>query len=573
MPTRHKRRSTNNLIYTSTINPEQIHFKPRSRTVSTLKGSRPSKSTRQQTLTQIDFVSRGIAMEQDITMDYEELDEVPQRKRRKVHHAVPPTKRVTRASAGSPGLRDSQREQSPERGLVKSAVKTEALETPRKTRVLEIPSSQSPPDTPFSARSIKSHRSPTRSPLKAKSTNQRLVSRRPLRSSLGNDWHPKLEVKSTFPWDRDDSENSSLPTISEGEDRFGKVPSPLQLDLSTSNETCKDNKSLPTQATTKMVLPKKVITNQNTASSGQFKSQIKDSDDEGDEEDEGDEDCKDGSREGQEGLRHRAGSLDLGHETESSKGKPKLPSSSVHTVASLLLGDDQGKSQTTEFDPGQDTQGLLESVNLMPDTFAQDEYLSVCPLDTNPATKNGSIKGQHDTQRNPHLPSSHPQSPSPQKPSSESEELSAQISNDIFQSTQLQPWQGSPGSPIDIASSQHPNAERESFPSEPSQESYKSASSHILHNIHPSQATTVDLTQPSRQVFQRTHSSSPHSSSPLQTPTQMTPRRGNEKDEGEKGGSEHGMLTMSQLLPDSLMQDSLPLPPPWSQESFSDEYE
>ncbi|KAI9790219.1 MAG: hypothetical protein M1835_001124 [Candelina submexicana] len=571
MPTRRKRQSTNSLIYTSILHPEQIRFKPQSRTVSTLKGSRPSKSTRQQTLTQIDFVSRGIAMEKGITMDYEELDEVPERKRRKVHHDVSPMKRVTRASAGSPGLGDAESEQSQEMGIVKSAVKTEALVTPRKTRVLEIPSSQSPPDTPFSARSIKSHRSPTRSPLKAKSTNQRLVLRRPLQSSVGNDWHPKLEVKSTLTWEREDSENSNLPTVSEGEDGFEKVPSPLRLGLSTSSETCKVNKSLPTQATTKMVLPKKAITNQQTASSGQFKSQIKDSDDE---EDEGYEDCKDRFTESQEGLRHRAGSLDLGHETESSKGKPKLPSSSVHAVAALLLCDDQGKLQTTEFEPGQDTQGLLESVNLTPDIFAQDESLSVCPLDTNPATKNRPIKGQHNTQRNPHLSSSPPQSTSPQNPSSESEELAAQFSNDIFQSTQLQSCQGSLSSPIDIASSQHPNAERESSPSEPSQESYKSASSHVLHNIHPSQATTVDLTQPSRQAFQRTHNSSPHSSSPLlQTPTRMTPRRGNEKDEWEKEGSEHGMLTMSQLLPDSLMQDSLPLPPPWSQESFSDGYE
>ncbi|KAI9712488.1 MAG: hypothetical protein M1812_006904 [Candelaria pacifica] len=566
MPAKSKRRSNTGQVYASVFTPEQIHFKPQSRTVSALKGFGPSKSTRQQTLTQIDFISRGVPVEDDVALDFEELEEQPKRKRSKRHHEpsrMQPMERVAQAN-GHPESSAAHKVEAWEEFSGGSRIKKEAPTTPHKPRVLEIPSSQSPPETPFSTKSTKSVRSPTRSPLKEKSTNPRALPRHPLRSNTGNRGYPKLEVKSTLPWERDDSENSSLSTASDCADLCKILSFSNQQEIPVGSESREFNRQLPTHVSTDLGLLKKHVKHRGASSPVQVKSQIQDSDEEED------EDSEDGFRASQE-LGSRVRSPELGCEVTLSEDTPKSAFSSVLDVAAVIPDDLQSEIQTTEFDPGQDTQGLLESVDLSSSALDQDESLPVYPLDTNATTNNLCSKAQTPNSSNPHAASSPHRSSSPPNLRSESEELSAQLSNDILQYTQLQPWQNSLGSPINTPSSQHSSPLHPTSPSEISHESYKSASSRLTRDAHPSQATTVDITQPSRQIPQQTHSSSPHSSSPLQTPTRLTPKRGSVEIERSKIAFDQGMLTMSQLLPDSLMQDSLPLPPLWSQESFDED--
>ncbi len=576
MPARSKRRSTNDRVYTSVSTPEQIHFKPQSRTISSLKSSGPSKSTRQQTLTQIDFVTKGtkrIPVEQDIPMEFEELDEAPRRKRRKTHQEASSIKRVTRASAGKAKAGDFQREGISEQQVAGTAFKVEAPITPRKARPLEIPSSQSPPDTPFSAKSTKSFKSPVRSPLKDKSTNPRLAPRHPLRPNFGNDWHQKLKVESTMSWERDDTENSSLSNGSEGSAPQKKLSFTSQPETFFDTEDPALNEQTPMQAVAEPDLSNIDVTNQDIASPAQIKSQIADSDDEDDE---------DYDVESQPGLaqsEQRAKSLDLGHDPAPSKETCESPPSSRHTVVTLPLNPDLNEpEENTEFNPGQDTQCLLSSINLSPD---QDGSLPICPLDLT------TINQANPT---PHKTATPPPPSSPQNPRSESEELCAQLSNDIMQYTQAQPFQFSLGPPLSNPSSPQQSPSQLSPrhfnpPSSISHDSYKAISSPDTNNnsttsqpplqIHPSQATTVDITQPSHlQTTQQLLSSSPHSSPLPTTPTHLNPT--SQRQENDEGGGEgkedleHELLTMSQLLPESLMRDSLPLPPPWSQESFDE---
>ncbi|MCJ1224375.1 hypothetical protein MMC12_001020 [Toensbergia leucococca] len=236
MPTRSKKRKSSGQIYETVPNQHQAHFSSRNKFTSLRNPSLSTPKTRQPTLTQIDFVSyTPNQVEEDIDLGYE-YEKVSQKtKRRKTMPAE------TRAHA-APSRRSKRRkvqqsikaEEDPEeeiKPLAQDIFKTsrpkpnapEVLmppppKTPRTTRKKEIPSSQSPPDTPFSAHRRRSVRTISRSPLKEKSANPHV--RTPAHSNVKKriSWAPKLEVA------------DSLGSTSGVSQLSGQVLAPYRLD-------------------------------------------------------------------------------------------------------------------------------------------------------------------------------------------------------------------------------------------------------------------------------------------------------------------------------------------------------
>ncbi|KAI9871154.1 MAG: hypothetical protein M1830_003258, partial [Pleopsidium flavum] len=223
MATRFRKRVSSERVYNSTPNSKQIHFTPRNQSILSKKPALPSSRTRQQTLTQIDFVARYVPADEDVDLNYIQEEEPRKRKRRRTLAADGITTTVeTRASrrrkvkqevddeksGSASAIGDqahiTQTPSSPGRGNLRPPV------TPVTVGKVEIPSSQSPADTPPSTRSTGSVRIPLRSPLKALSTNVRipLVFSPKARKSV--DWHPKLEVKSSVSWENEDSQVSTI---------------------------------------------------------------------------------------------------------------------------------------------------------------------------------------------------------------------------------------------------------------------------------------------------------------------------------------------------------------------------
>ena len=196
--------------------PQQTHFTPRNRTVLLRNRSSSTPKTRQQTLTQIDFVSRLPLDNEDDELAYEE-EELPwARKRRKTMPektvnprkgttAKQPAKRkdVNKArndlSQGNLIAEDElgQSSQHPESNM-RGHNTTLPPTTPRKIVKTEIPSSQSPASTALSTQSRRSLRMYSRSPLKERSTNNRTCPNLHLREIKSIGGMPKLEVRDTY---------------------------------------------------------------------------------------------------------------------------------------------------------------------------------------------------------------------------------------------------------------------------------------------------------------------------------------------------------------------------------------
>lgn len=211
--TSRKRRSTAR-DYETIGRLKQTHFTPRNRTVAPRSQSCSTPKTRQQTLTQIDFVSRVPAEEEDDDLDYIFEDVPRSRKRRKtMPEPVSASKakaRKTRSTKRKAASNDSLKEG----GALVEDEQAEALmqtepqtstntvmpppKTPRKIVKTEIPSSQSPAATPLSIQSRRSTRNKSRSPLKDKSTNIRNTPSVHPRNVKKLSWTPRLEVQDTF---------------------------------------------------------------------------------------------------------------------------------------------------------------------------------------------------------------------------------------------------------------------------------------------------------------------------------------------------------------------------------------
>lgn len=218
-----KRRSTVRSDENATPKPKKVVPKPPSQ--------RKSKTDkRQETLTQIGFVvyqhpeEMGLDYDDDLKEDSEEIPRA--RKRRKTDKAPAIlTTRQTRSSARSAAERankDADDEENlklePHNSRVALEKVSRALmpppQTPQSTRRKEVPSSQSPADTPTSSQSQKSRRDLSRSPLKERSTNfRRLSATDSARKSVR--WAQMLEVAESTEQDDEDSPPSiPVPEVS-----------------------------------------------------------------------------------------------------------------------------------------------------------------------------------------------------------------------------------------------------------------------------------------------------------------------------------------------------------------------
>lgn len=222
-----KRRSTVRSYETATPKPKQSFLRPRDCVVQRVsKTPTPASISkkREVTLTQIGYVVYQVSEDMDLNYDddaIEDREEIPRaRKRRKIGKgpAVPVT-RQTRSSARRAAERTLKEEEDEEIAKLEStenriqpeeASKTlmPPPKTPQSTRRKEVPSSQSPVDTPLSAQSQKSKRDLSRSPLKERSTNVRRVSISDWSARKSVRWAPMLEVADSTELEDEESQPS-----------------------------------------------------------------------------------------------------------------------------------------------------------------------------------------------------------------------------------------------------------------------------------------------------------------------------------------------------------------------------
>ncbi|KAL9130084.1 MAG: hypothetical protein Q9217_001643 [Psora testacea] len=521
--------------------------------------SAPSK--RQQTITQMDpFHSIFHPQPDQENLEYDErvahVYEGPHRgpKRRKLSHEETTGRRITRSemkknsacalamNPKSSGFNKAQN--SPKPKSEDSTLMPPPLTTPQRKRQKVIPSSQSPPDTPLSNQSRRSIRDVYQSPLKEKSTNIIL----PASEGKYIRWAGRREIADSMEKEEDDN-------------------SPLWMDNSKSA----------------------------ARSSGQ------------------------GSRINRSQDLKRA-------PTEDSQQKDSLETrySIVRTGHPLI------KSETTAMDRQDECNEDFETKN---DFWAASS--SMAPLLNSPALEAGHTMG--DGRQCPRLGSEYlansaqksgteqgifgthhditwPSNPledmeskgssaptrSPQF-ESESQEASIQLVNDLRRATQAQPgvetesqfenaWHSykppPPDDPETQCSLHYASSPPPGIPGESIQKPITINSQHptppyddgfakpFRKPIPPSQATTVDITQPSPRKSSHCSSTPLQSSPPPMPPPTSSPMLSRKTTMDECPGYEWsgGELTDSQLLPASLMEDSLVRPPEaWSREIDSED--
>lgn len=283
-----KRRSKVRSYETKSPDPKQSVLKSRDHVVQrVLRTPTPANISekRQETLTQIGYVVYQIPEDMDLNYDddaNEDWEETPRvRKRRKIgkEPAIPVTRQTRRSArrAAERTLKDEEDEQNletePEENRIPLEKASSALmpppKTPQSTRRKEVPSSQSPADTPLSIQSKKSHRDLSRSPLKERSTNVRRVKIRdsPARKSVR--WAQMLEVADST--EQDDEE--SLPSIPAPEMTNDSAPTSswAQMPEVTDSAEQDDEESLPSVPAPEMTSSISInygMTNNHTRTSG-----------------------------------------------------------------------------------------------------------------------------------------------------------------------------------------------------------------------------------------------------------------------------------------------------------------
>jgi hypothetical protein len=201
---------------------ETTFITPRNRSATKRANTTGGPKTRQQTLTQIDFVKRPCEKLEELDLKYEELEvqSAPPAKRRKVESGSKKpskksqtTKRQSlRMQNLSPEVEDNFNSESSKLCIktdsedeVKSKQIMPPPRTPQKITERVVPSSQSPLITPMSTRSQRIVLESSVSPLRNRSVNIR----NNLRSARGiRKGKPRLIVRDTF----EDKENSLLST-------------------------------------------------------------------------------------------------------------------------------------------------------------------------------------------------------------------------------------------------------------------------------------------------------------------------------------------------------------------------
>ena len=563
MPARRKKRQPAGRVYEATTRPKQTHFTPRNRTVSARNVSSSAPGTRQQTLTQLDFVQRFNPADEDELALIGEEDKPRARKRRKTLPATPRTvltraakRRSVRDEAegddGDDELKENTRErpyhQEAEKSLtVPAEIAMPPPKTPRTIRKTEIPSSESTA-TPLSTRSRQSIRSISRSPLKERSTNSAIIQR--LQSGLGKkvNFVPKLEIRDTFD---NESEGSELSTQA----RFagGKTLDTTGFPLQLSELSQRGLISEESQDQVEKLSAHHGVQN--------IKAEIEDSvDGDGEEDPENQEDIEFG----------------VGNETQAALVHAGISSDNLGT------GDDWSFNEAMEsMDNDRARPFMPKAVNSGPKPTLRTNEPGKLLEETHDDIYREPIQSIELSQKEPkdnhqpRPPNSNPTTPS--KSQSYSVEASAQLTNELRHLTQSRNHR-----PILETESQFENSfhdyrppnrilspDYEDASAQPEgHNSYHTAISDMplppplppRLPIPPSQATTADLTQApfgvtTRSSFQPFHfSSSPFNSS--------------ENDPGSQNSAvwDGKPLTDSQLLPDSLMMDSVHPAPVWEED-------
>ena len=562
MPTRPKKRQPATRVYESTTRPKQTHFTPRNRTVSARNVSSSVPSTRQQTLTQIDFVQRFSPADEDELAPIEEDDRYRARKRRKTMPVVPPTPTVqTRAAKQRSMKEELERDDGAEKenGEISHLQDTQAAlaiapeitmpppKTPRTIRKTEIPSSESTA-TPLSTLSRRSMRSISRSPLKERSSNIGIIRQLQTRDAKQSNFIPKLEIRDTFDNGSEGSEVSTQAPCTNTES-LGPSGFPSQsAELSQLGQS--GNGMIPGVSRDQNKTPFMCHGTQT------IKAEIEDSVDGSEEEDPEDDDINFGvGNETQAALVH-AGILSDNLSIEDGfLNEPTNPPEEDESHFSMPKALDFGSKPTLT---DQSDQLLKDNHN----DISRESVQSI------PLSQEESNSGQQ-----PYTLGSDPITPS--KSQSYSLEASAQLTNELRHLTQPKNHH-----PVLETESQFENSFQDYSPPNlisssddeeasarfEDHDSYHTASSELPLPLAPpplvvpsSQATTVDLTQAPALAITRPSVQPFHfSSSPLNSSENGTGSQYSVVWDGKR-------LTDSQLLPDSLMKDSVQ-PAPLSEE-------
>lgn len=668
MPSK-QRKTPARRLYETIERPKQAHFTPRHRTISAKNHSFSAPSSKQQTLTQIDFVSRVPVEEEDLDLDY--VEEVPRaRKRRKtmpartdaeyedededatyveeqprekkrrktVPNAAPISRRRNQTTKNSKGqiideAQNDEGEQANEtlpRGEA-SPVPADVImpppKTPRMVMKTEIPSSQSPATTPLSIHGRRSTRNVSRSPLKTRSTNIR-TTRMFQNDSEGNTVKrmprqlPELLVRDTFD---NQSEGSDISVQSRRSESGVMEKALLGVPLFPTGVLATNPKLLSTEkhtsiTTTTSYTEQESTTARRTSTHGLPKSlrhQNIDSNIQDPNNQKGDE-CPD-AEEFDAGLDTQAALENAG----STSSRPSIEHERMqdpvedfnNAIRAAAARNFSASTKNYVSDHGVDfnnsvgrgvarpfvafTKGNTTSVRPRPSAISrQAEGGSIAEDNLSASTTRGNVG------RSPKL-TQVPRTPPPHV--SDSDQASAQLEADLYRETQplaetlirtasLLPGNYSKPEPTPIFikdddDDKVPTSETYRTPSSAPQ---VTSSAHRPCPVPSSQATTIDVTQPTQRSPPPSHilvPSSPPAPSlpPLQNPAvagrPAVLRRpvppfilsssplgsgGELSSQFEWDGKP---LTDSQLLPDSLMNMTLPKPPPWglSQESLLEE--
>ncbi|KAK4696895.1 hypothetical protein P7C71_g1100, partial [Lecanoromycetidae sp. Uapishka_2] len=584
MPARTKKRRSEGQVYKATPSLKQVDFPAPRRSIKEQAPSWSAPSKYQQTITQMNpFFEIYHPDAENRNLEYSDEEDEDTilaapvaRKRRKITLQEPPARKIeTRSSRrqvfkqehpqqevdeseGEQLKLPSNRTQMKPSMPQSSAVLMPPPKTPRSVMKKEIPSSQSPVDTPLSYKSRDSTRDTSRSPLKERSTN--LVP--PFSQKRGSHWTKKLEVA------------DSMETVEDESPVLSRVSS--MISLTSRTPRAEDTKDAAEALPQISEIPTPNIDNlreipessqrrdldERRSSQAQMDREILDSDEELDDE----------YVESEAGLEVQPPLLNL---------NASIPNSNQRSAFGLF------PSELVEFEP----EGIETQVS-SPSGSAADFFLKG---GTEANNASGMEASYFTTPRRS------------QQQHSDSDGASAQLRDDLRRATQAggleteSQFEGAwnpyhPGNIIDLASD--PSDLRSSpehvgqTPSEPTAVPTQlltprptTSSSPLKIPVPPSQATTVDITQssppkmpssshrlPSQRKMRSSSQVYPSSPPPMAPPT-SSPTDTRKAADPLAGFEWNGVrLTDSQLLPESLMHDSLLEPPlVLTQESLDDD--
>ncbi len=253
MPVQTRARAPANRVYSSPAAQQQVKFQSRKLHATARRSLGAQLRSRQQTLTQIDFVSLQRAMDDDEGEDethiYDEENHTRNRKRRRTEGDAPSstsnfhTQTLTQLEfVSTPASRfedldDVENDVWGASPILKQETNTSPdrtmgpPKTPNSRRAYEVPSSQSP----LSPASVRSRRSlPARSPLKALDINLQERQGSPSRrQDMGRSPRVKSEIQDTFEYENE-SQQSRVPQTPDHKSSAAKIPKPPAEPQSTA---------------------------------------------------------------------------------------------------------------------------------------------------------------------------------------------------------------------------------------------------------------------------------------------------------------------------------------------------